>query len=78
MVSLVHPERVDIIEGWESFEVLCVSQNLRSISYPTVDEKICMVVDSKVEGSLKIKEALLDDYMVIYYNHMMLICFEAY
>lgn len=79
VVSLVHPEGVDIIEGWESLEVLCVSQNPRSVSDPIVGERTCLVANSEGEGPLKkIKGTLLDDYMLWHYNQMILICFEAY
>ena len=81
VVTLVHHDGVDIVEE-EAMEVLCVSQTLRSLSDPAVGERVgervCLIANAEAKGYLKIKGTVLDDYIVIHYNHMLLICFEAF
>jgi len=77
VVSLVHSDGVDAVDE-EAVEVFCVSQNPRSLSDPAVGDRVCLIANLEAVGPLKIKGTTLDDYTVIHYQHMLLVCFEAF
>ena len=76
VVSVVHPEGVDIVDD-ENVEVVCVSQNVRSLSNPEIAERLCIVANLEAEGPSKMG-TLLEDHMYFRHNQMLLICFEAF